>query len=391
MPIIAPPIADSEFWKPNDFVFPRAINSESNVELYQSGYVVQDKKCLPSKEAIDKLAPRNIEVCECEDGSEKGGISVPYLLGLPNNSQQNPQTVQSAPAPSPDNNGIIEPFVPYYPYQTDGDCTSCCTGESNCTCANCKKPNYVVGPNGPGLVLDPSGYDPHQLMLHNLPTNLPTGVAQRDNAFDCYNKNTFTNIIQPGVYSRSEIIEPINSNIGISWDQQFEPVTCEKDCNGDITYVSRDPRLLPAEVRPLIPPPQEPSESNVYDPRFTGYGTSYRSYIEPMTGQPRFYYDDVDAIRRNNYLTRNNIDFTSFGTHFGPMTGREFENQPSVRALANNQFANDTMKFRTELQERLLRKVNRNSWQQKVAPIYKTGQCWTSAGKGATTGYSICT
>ena len=84
MPIIAPPIADSEFWKPNDFVFPRAINSESNVELYQSGYVVQDKKCLPSKEAINKLAPRNIEVCECKNGSEKGGISVPESVPVYN-------------------------------------------------------------------------------------------------------------------------------------------------------------------------------------------------------------------------------------------------------------------------------------------------------------------
>ena len=31
-----------------------------------------------------------------------------------------------------------------------------------------------------------------------------------------------------------------------------------------------------------------PNESNVYDPRFTGYGTNYRTYIESVTGQPRF-------------------------------------------------------------------------------------------------------
>ncbi len=413
MPIIVPPIADTEFWKPNDFVIPRAINSESNVELYQSGYVIQNEECLPKADAVNRLAPHNINKCECQPRpniaqsvAPSGGPSVASSVAQngpsvgPSGASNVAQSVASstpsgAPgvAPKVQNGGdVIEPFTNYFPYQTQGDCVGCCTGKSDCECDGCKKPNYIIGPNGPGLVLDPNGYDPHQLQLHNIPSNLPVGDCQQNNAFNCYNKDsTFTNVIQPGVYSRSEIIEPINSNIGISYTQQFEPVTCEKDCNGGTTFVSHDPRLIPVNNEPPKPIQESPNESNVYDPRFYGYGTSYRSYIEPVTGQARFYYDDIDAHRRSNYITRNKIDFTNFGTHVGPMVAEEFKNQSSVRTLANNQFANDQLKFRTDLQERLSRKINRNSWQQKTAPIYKTGQCWTKAGNGTNGAYNAGT
>ena len=44
--------------------------------------------------------------------------------------------------------------------------------------------------------------------------------------------------------------------------------------------------------------------ANVYDPRFTGYGTSYRAYNEPVTGQTRFYYDDVNAMECQTILLK---------------------------------------------------------------------------------------
>ena len=37
------------------------------------------------------------------------------------------------------------------------------------------------------------------------------------------------------------------------------------------------------------------------------------TYIEPVTGQVRFYYDDVDAIRKYNYIYDEiNLDFDRF-------------------------------------------------------------------------------
>ena len=115
----------------------------------------------------------------------------------------------------------------------------------------------------------------------------------------------------------------MNSNIGISFAQQFEPIDCEKDCNGGVTFVQKDSRIIPVHQKVEVTK-NGPDESNVYDPRFTGYGTNYRSYIDNVTGQPRFYYDDVMVHRQNNYLTRNKIDFTSFGPQINDI------NQPSA-------------------------------------------------------------
>ena len=46
-------------------------------------------------------------------------------------------------------------------------------------------------------------------------------------------------------------------------------------------------------------------------------------------------------------------------------------NNYNIRDLANNQFHKSALQFRTDLQERLMRKMNVNKWQQKVAPIHK--------------------
>ena len=80
------------------------------------------------------------------------------------------------------------------------------------------------------------GYFPDQVLDDNLPSNISFGACPKDPEFKEYNKQTFTSTLQPGVYTRNQIQEPISSNIGISFTQQFEPVTCDKDCNGCLTW-----------------------------------------------------------------------------------------------------------------------------------------------------------
>ena len=138
-------------------------------------------------------------------------------------------------------------------------------------------------------------------------------------------------------------------------------------------FAAMPPAAAPVEPEFLIPPPPtitEPVESNVYDPRFYSYGTSYRAYNDRLTGQPRFYYDDIDVQRRPNYVTRNNIDFTDYGTKTGPMEPQQFTNQNNVRTLAGKTFLNNELHFRTDMQERLMRKAHKNAWQQRQAPIH---------------------
>ena len=40
-------------------------------------------------------------------------------------------------------------------------------------------------------------------------------------------------------------------------------------------------------------------------------------------GQTKFYYDDVDAIRMPNYITRSNIDHQPFADRYGPLPAGE--------------------------------------------------------------------
>jgi hypothetical protein len=188
-----------------------------------------------------------------------------------------------------------------------------------------------------------------------------------------YNENLFTSIVTPGVYTRNQVNEPINSNIGISFQQQFEPTTCLRDDNRGLIYTQHDPRIIEPVLEDI---PQDVVEDkanydNVYDPRFYGYGTSYRSYNEPMVNQTRFFYDDVNAIRMPSYITRSKIDHLPFAdTYESPPQGSEFGNvhNPHIRALAQDAWLRDSLEFRNDLTERRMRKINSEAWQKRQFP-----------------------
>ena len=225
-----------------------------------------------------------------------------------------------------------------------------------------------VQPNRSGWVNTACGYNPDQVQV-GLPSNLPVGNCDQDPAMRQYNENLFTQIITPGVYTVNQVNEPINSNIGISFTQQFEPVTAKRDDKG-LKFTLHDPRI----IEPAFEMPSEAVKAqydNVYDPRFYGYGTSYRSYLEPVTGQTRFMYEDVNAIRMPNYVTRSKIDHLPYADHYGPMeAGSELGNvlNPNIRYLAQDSWFRDSMTFREDMQQRLMRKVNAEAWQKRLYP-----------------------
>ena len=166
-----------------------------------------------------------------------------------------------------------------------------------------------------------------------------------------YNENVFTQTVTPGTYKINTRNEPINSNMGISIAEQNEEPNYE-----------------------MIEPFEDVNTSNVYDPRFYGYGTSYRGYVEKNTGQPRFYYDDVDAVRMPNYITRNKIDVMPFGDAYGADNDGGNKYHSNITALADKHYLDSALQFRTEMQDRLMRKINANQWQQKMFPISTNGQ-----------------
>jgi hypothetical protein len=188
--------------------------------------------------------------------------------------------------------------------------------------------------------------------------------------------NIITQTIQPGVFQKSHIGEPIQSNIGISYTQEWGPTEVQ-ETDDMIKYTMYDPGdtiITPRIKEETI----GQDHSNVYDPRFTGYGTSYRSYTDRLTGRPKFFYDDVDAITMPNYVTRSKVDVFPWANTYGPDKMMSVSEGDEYRQLANNAFTDSTIAFRTELQERLMRKRNAELWQRRAAPISTMGRLGTS-------------
>ena len=307
-PVSVAPVVSSE-WKENSLVVRPGINSETNYDLSRSGYVL-------SAEA------RN---CHLDQGDKDMNMELARSTWVNKKSSH-----------------VVE---------------------------NMTNPVHSMISEG-GDVLVNNYHNTSQIFDSNLPSNLNVGRCQHDPVFNEYNKQVNTSMIQPGVYSRNQIIEPISSNIGISFTQQFEPISIEKDKNG-ITFVGHDPSTVPFEKKEeLIPYDKQVHLNEIYDPRHTGYGTSYRSYVEPVTGQVRFYYDDVDAHKRPNYICKSNVDFlpSSLSTQAIPNDNYFNTQNKYARSIANDSFMDNTLAFRTEMQQRLIRKANAIKEQQRRFP-----------------------
>jgi len=188
--------------------------------------------------------------------------------------------------------------------------------------------------------------------------------------------NIITQTLQPGVFQKSHIGEPIQSNIGISYTQEWGPTEVQETDNM-IKYTMRDPTnaIITPQIKEEV---IGQDHANVYDPRFTGYGTSYRSYTDQLTGRPKFFYDDVDAITMPNYVTRSKVDVFPWANTYGPDKMMSASEGDEYRQLANNAFTDSALTFRTELQERLMRKRNAELWQRRVAPISTMGRLGSS-------------
>jgi hypothetical protein len=209
------------------------------------------------------------------------------------------------------------------------------------------------------------GYDPQQFEASHFPANMPKGNCMRNPELTEYNKRLFTQNVQPGVQYRSDVVEAVNSNIGISFQQQFNPRTYEEK-GGNLEVVDHDPNFAPSHAE-IIEPLEEPRADNVYDPRFYGYGTSYRNYVDSVTGQPRFPYDDINAARMPNYIVRSKIDTHQFSDVYGPIQNSGM-GLNEIRQRAQDAFYEDTTHFRNDITTRLMRKRNAEMWQEKMYP-----------------------
>ena len=348
-PVITPPISDLSYWKTNNIITHSHINDLKQIDNYQSGYKI-NTTCGNTNSSNNAPNRKNDKLYRYSSVKE----STPKTLSdnyktfsrenFTNNSSENLNGNSRENFTNNSRENFRLPIIQDIPF---------------------------VKPNQSGYVNTSCGYNVDQLYDAGLPTNYTAGNCQQDPAFKQYNENLFTQTIQPGVYTTDQIIEPINSNIGISFQQQFEPLTMSEQ-NGNVLYTQHDPRLY---TKPLKHYEETVNESNVYDPRLSGYGTSYRAYSDDQLGNTKFYYDDINAVRMPNYITRSKIDTFSYADQYGPVQNQYGNvDNSTIRELADKSWLDNSLSFRTDLQERLMRKNNANAWQQRVAPINTMSQ-----------------
>jgi len=350
-PVIVPPPADFSYWKANNLTTVSAINDNKNIDVYQSGY------------EVSTFCGDN--VCTKTNNN--------YNWAKMNSNYKKVEQKTDSPNPLFNNK--------YHQKYAEHQKTTHTPLKENFTLEDFAK-DYADNPlENIDQVNKSCGFNVRNPKLYNLPVNLTVGNCDKDPIMKEYNKNLFKQIIQPNVYTTNQVNEPVNSNIGISFDQQFEPLTYDVDEFGTIDFTEVNP--LDPEFNPKdnmlkysdteVTVPVTPY--NVYDPRFSGYGTSYRAYSDENVGQTKFFYDDVDSVRMPNYVIRSKIDFADFADQYGPMDPNKSNlNNSTIRQLANQKFVDDAITFRTGLQERLMRKQNATAWQQRKYPIYKGNQ-----------------
>uniref|UniRef100_A0A6C0KHF4 Minor capsid protein P9 transmembrane helices domain-containing protein n=1 Tax=viral metagenome TaxID=1070528 RepID=A0A6C0KHF4_9ZZZZ len=374
-PIIAPPVYEWNHWKDNDFVVPSIINERTSQDFYGSGYYTTP---MPDKKKQNERNVSRNEMTDRNVNNDNYKINPTIKRNDPilNNSLLNQPTLHKG------NKSTVEHFTYISDEPEKKGCRSCSLPEpsqlsqqSKLTNGDFKRFEQKLGDEKKvrytGDVNETSGYDETNIQ-YNLPSNYASTNCQRSQSVSGLNNEIFTSIITPGVYYKNQIIEPIDSNIGISFEQQIPPRKITKE-NGEILYTAMDPKLY-TPIEELEEPLDVAANYDVYDPRSFGYGTSYRGYTDKMTGQPRFYYDDVDSVRRPNYVTRTNIDHIKNVDTYGPIRDDEDTrmSNETIRETAENAFKDQTLDFRTDMMTRLMRKRNAEMWQIRMAP--KTGQ-----------------
>jgi hypothetical protein len=250
---------------------------------------------------------------------------------------------------------------------------------------------------------DPSKLPPSNLLIPKTPVSMygPGMVNYPE-------RTKYLQNIQPNLYSFSDTTEPINANMGISYNPDLPPRVMDQVATygGSYPLYHRiDPQLvreggIPKERLEEMPRRTQWSAKyntfdaqdgsvnfeDIYDPRFTGYGDEYRSYVDVNLGNVQYYYSDIDAYRDPNFGTRSKVDFIDFVDPMGrikPEYSRDV-GLNDVKKTVHNQYDADNIYFREDLMERLMRKRNQELWQLRAAPIRKDAH---SSG-GLSSGFS---
>lgn len=319
-PVVVPPPTDPE-WFVNNLYTRSCVNADSPMDPNLSGYNLQNTPA-----------------------SAPAASLVEYPVPVLHQMQRNPIINYQ-----PKSDLIIEPFsaghaspsVSYKLQNSAGPDTKLYEQPSGLIQ---ERPNF-------GKTLDGAGYNPSQLQNY-LPSNVDVGPLPRSGILNDFNKNLITQSLQPGIYSRNAVIEPTSSNIGISFTQQLQP-RIQNILDGGVMYERHDGRVYTPQ--PPLPSRGSSAPDDVYDPRQSGYGTAYRTYVDPFSGSAKMYYDDVDDVRRPKFILRSNVD-----TLIPEQSNNFYDVDNTFRSMTEN--------HRMDISERAMEKINNNNYYKRLAP-----------------------
>lgn len=232
-------------------------------------------------------------------------------------------------------------------------------------------------------------FDRKDLYRTDLPSNLsvvtPNGEDPRfrdSNQFKYRVSQT-----DPTMTSTFGIIEPLNDNIGISYNPQYSYVDTEfgpKSIN-HFTSTYSDPSLVrdhdkdfdihrgnwSKKTSAWDTPDGSINVEDIYDPRLTGAGDPYSGYFDTNSGRYRYYYRQTEAYKYPLFISRNNVDHIDLLAEDGsvwPRYNRDSDNQ-DYRDIVEQTYVADDLYRREDMMERLMRKQNRRDYQLRLAPL----------------------
>lgn len=369
-PPYIPPSHNLDDWKQSTFAEHSAVNgNKGGYSLRTSGYKFTDasvncginsphancdEKVLPFRACNLPRTPINTS---CSPSSSPSSVTiVPGDAGAGDTVATITANTVSATNKVP----VYKVGDPFSRYTCEKNCTKGRTGVIDIKSDRCVA--------FPGDLIEHCGYNPEKGSLAGMPHNQPMSIDDYFPTLKKYHEDLNTQIIDPsGVYTTTEVNEPQMTNLGISFPQQFQPLEELKDCDKTL-IVRRNPRLFTPIQK--VYDYGEITPDSIYDPRSGGYGDARRTYIDQVTGQPRFYYDDINAGRESNFITRNKIDVYNFTNQVGIFNERVNDNVlETVKPQVHDAFITNGNDHRHSLQQSLMRKGNEKARQQRLAPL----------------------
>lgn len=384
---------DLDYWRENNLIIHSAINDERQQDMYLSGYALSTcqgfgtgKSLHPVREGYSEgyrsVNDRGSEGFRAPVPTDAQAF-IPRMRVDENYALRKERSIEETTSASVEKERYQREMPRYnagavVPVPTD-DIGNVPRMRDSHTRENFEMPKYKeasidadtpnVRPNETGWMNQTCGYNSDNVS-YGIPNNLSAGQADRTVALRDYNRNIFTQHVGSDDFSVNHVNEPVNSNIGISFTQQMPPTSVHQDKNGNKFYTQNDPRqYVPPAPSPYV---ESVRPDNVFDPRSGGYGTSYRTYVDELTGQPRFMYDDIDAVRAPNYIVRSKIDNQPFAESYGTMDEAFDSGNPStadIRLLAQDKWTRDSIEFREGMMNSMMRKRNSEMWQLREAPL----------------------